>query len=256
MNRAPRKIFSIRSFRRHSEAAAKRRLSVALVMSLLLHAVVLFAFGAHLLFRPTSPRGWGTVVLQAVLQDPAMQPEAVTPAIMMTQPAETAKEVMPVQPPRVEPPGPVGTAKDAPKVGGSATPGAVDPRHGVTGGIILDAAKVGSRYAAALAQAFPERPARRPQLMSPPVLSYPRAAIESRTQARIAAILTIDERGEIVEKLIVPNDPVFGPVVSEALEQVRFRAADTDGISVRYWTILEFEFWIDGARGEAAAGKR
>jgi hypothetical protein len=256
MNRAPRKIFSIRSFRRRSEAAAKRRLLVALGVSFLLHAVVLFALGAHLMFRPTSPRGWGTVVLQAVLQEAASQPEAVTPAIMITKPAETAKEVVPVQPPKVELPGPVGTAKGAPTAGLSAAPGAVDPRHGVTGGVILDAAKVGQRYAAALAQAFPERPARRPQMMSPPVLSYPRAAIENRTPARIAAILTIDERGEIVEKLIVPNDPVFGPVVSKALEEVRFNPADTDGIPVRYWTILEFEFWIDGARGEVAPGKR
>ena len=51
----------------------------------------------------------GSVVLQAVLQDAATQPEAFTPAILTTPPAETAKEVMPVEPPKVEPPGPVTT---------------------------------------------------------------------------------------------------------------------------------------------------
>ena len=229
---------------------------MAIVISLLFHAVVLFAFGTHLLFRPTSPKGWGSVVLQAVLQDAATQPEAFTPAILTTPPAETAKEVMPVEPPKVEPPGPVGSMQSAPAAGASIAPGAVDPRHGVTGGVILNPAKVGRHYAEALAQLFPDRPARRPQLKSPPVLDYPRAAIETRTQARIAAILTIDERGEIVEKTIVPYDPVFGPVVSEALEDTHFSPADTDGIPVRYWVILEFVFWIDDTRAEVAAGKR
>jgi hypothetical protein len=256
VNRAPRKIFSVRSFRRRREAEAKRRLSVAIVMSLLFHAAVLFAVGTHLVLRPSSPKGWGSVVLQAVLQDAATQPEAITPEILITQPVERAKEVMPAAPPKVEPPGPVGAAQSAPTTGASVAPGIVDPRHGVTGGMILDPAKVGPRYAAALAQMFPEPPARLPQLKSPPVLSYPRAAIENRTQARIAAILTIDERGEIIDKSIVPNDPVFGPVVSEALEDTHFSPAETDGNAVRYWAILEFEFWIDGARAGVAARKR
>ena len=253
MNRARRKIFSVRSFRRRSQADAQRRLSVAIVISLLFHAVALFAFGTHLLIRPTSPKGWGSVVLQAVLQDAATQPEAVAPAILTTQPAEAAKEVVPDAPRKVEPPGPIGTTQSGPAAGPSVAPGEIDPRHGVTGGVLVDAAKVGPRYAAALAELFPDRPARRPQLKSPPILGYPRAAIETRTQARIAAILTIDERGEIVEKSIVPYDPVFGPAVSEALEGAHFIPAETDGNPVRYWAILEFTFWIDGARAEVAA---
>jgi hypothetical protein len=255
VNRPRRKIFSVESFRRRSQADAERRLSVAIAMSLLFHAVLL-AFGMQFLIRPSSPTGWGSVVLQAVLQEAATQPEATAPEVLITQPAEAAKEVVPAEPPRVQPPGPVGAAQSAPTAGASVAPGAVDPRHSVTGGVILDPAKVGARYATALAQLFPDRPARRPQLTTPPVLSYPRAAIESRAQARIAAILIIDERGEIVEKSIVPNDPVFGPVVSEALEATRFSPAETDGSPVRYWTILEFVFWIEGARAEVAARKR
>jgi hypothetical protein len=45
-------------------------------------------------------------------------------------------------------------------------------------------------------------------------------------------------------------------VVSEALEATRFSPAETDGSPVRYWTILEFVFWIEGARAEVAARKR
>ena len=195
-------------------------------------------------------------MLQAVLQDAATQPDAIAPATLITQPTEAAKEVMPVEPPKIEPPGPIGARQSAPVPSTSVAPGAVDPRHGVTGGMLLDAAKVGPRYAAALRQHFPDPPSRRPVLKSPPVLAYPRAAIETRTQARISAILTIDERGEIVEKSIVPFDPVFGPAVSEALEDTHFIPAETDGNPVRYWAILEFEFWIDGARTDVGARKR
>jgi outer membrane biosynthesis protein TonB len=256
VNRARRKIFSVRSFRRRSQADAQRRLSVAIVISVLFHAAVLFAVGSHLLFRQTSPKGWGSVVLQAVLQNAATQPDAIAPAILVTQPAEGAKEVVPVEPPKIEPPGPIGAKQSAPTPSLSVAPGAIDPRHGVSGGMLLDPAKLGARYAAALRQHFPDPPSRRPQLKSPPVLAYPRAAIETRTQARITAILTIDERGEIIEKSIVPYDPVFGPAVSEALEDTNFLPAETDGTTVRYWAILEFEFWIDGARAEVGARKR
>ena len=71
------------------------------------------------------------------------------------------------------------------------------------------------------------------------------------------AVAIAKEAAESV-KVGDPNakETTFGPVVSEALEDTHFSPADTDGIPVRYWVILEFVFWIDDTRAEVAAGKR
>ncbi len=240
----------IPSFRRSSQVAAERRLSVAMAASIALHVVALVAFGPALLrVDRTSPFGQGALALQAVLVQADSQPEVEQPLLASSEPEDAPKVSEPAQAPDVLPPTPQGPETVAPAAGPAAM-GSRDPPVSITVGAVIDPTRFGARYAKTLAELFPDPVARPPQLRSSLVLMYPREAMETRTKARIAAILTIDELGAIAAQTLVPEDATFGPVVADALRTAQFLPAEWDGKPVRYWTILEFVFWVDGARRE------
>ncbi len=249
-----RSIVAIASFRRRSRRNAERRLSIAFAVSVAVHAVALFGMAAHgVVYQSSSPLGWGPGVLEAVLLQPATQPDVAPPEVITVQSHEESSEPIPATSATAEPSGSVSPMQAGPVLGPAAAPGVGDPPLSVTVGAIIEPATFGARYANALKAKFPEPVMRPPQLRSSLVLSYPRAAIETRTQARIAAFLTIDEQGEIVDDEFVPDEPLFGPVIRDALRQAHFVPADADNRPVRYWAILEFTFWIEGAREQVSA---
>jgi hypothetical protein len=250
----PQLIVVLASFRRRSRSKEERRLSIAFAASVAAHAAALFGIAAHEVVRqPSSALGWGPAVLEAVLMQPATQPDVAPPEVITVQSHEESNAPASATPATAQPPGSVSPMQAGPVLGPAAAPGMADPPLSVTVGAIIEPATFGLRYANALKAKFPEPVMRPPQLRSSLVLSYPRAAIETRTQARIAAFLTIDEQGEIVDAELVPDEPLFGPGIHDALRQAHFVPADTDNRPVRYWAILEFAFWIEDAREQVSA---
>jgi hypothetical protein len=232
-----------------------RRVSIALGASTLIHVILLALLGGIFQAWPrTSPQGIGsTLVLHAFLQGPDT-PVQVEPPPVMTVVPETPKE--PLLPPpataRPAPQAPTGDYGSWREPSENATPGAPDPPVLITSRTLQDASKLGASYAEALARQFPDRVQREPQLRSPLVVLYPRAGIDKRMSARIAAQLTINENGEIVERRLIPDEPVFGPAVAEALAGVRFSPAEIEGKAVPYYVIIEFAFAINPRRRGAS----
>ena len=55
-------------------------------------------------------------------------------------------------------------------------------------------------------------------------------------------MLVVDADGTVLETTLLPDDPLFGPTVRDALASAKFKAADVEGRPVPYWMILEFVF--------------
>jgi outer membrane biosynthesis protein TonB len=230
-----------------------RRLSIAIGVSLLIHAITIASLRGLL---PTiytyAPGGAGSfTALQAVLAGPRSEPSPVEP----TEPEPA------IDPSLLLPPGanPIETARERPPPqtaptpgGGPASSGPNSPEMSVAVGLIDDPARLGPDYVTRLAQRFPERVSKTPLLLGSPVVMYPAAAIAAGAERRIAALLTLDAGGHIVDAQLVPDDPMFGPVVQEALRNAQFAPAEIDTRTVPYWAILEFVFTLERPRASPA----
>ncbi|HEY7943299.1 MAG TPA: TonB family protein, partial [Casimicrobiaceae bacterium] len=90
------------------------------------------------------------------------------------------------------------------------------------------------------------------------ITSYPIEAARAHQSARIAAVLTVDASGNIVDRdtVLSPDDPVFRRAVLTALAATKFTPAELDGKPIAYWAILQFVFDIDPPPGARAAAER
>jgi hypothetical protein len=230
-----------------------RRVSIAIVVSILVHLLALLCLRDSMHnWPPSSPHGIGSLpVLQAILQGPEILIES-EPAPPMTAAAEVPEQAAVAALADSVAQAPPGHAASAPETGSNMMSGAADPPVMITSRAVPNAIELGTRYAQLLAQRFPDPVAKRPEILTSLVLLYPRPAIDAHAQARILALLTISETGEIIEQTLIPNDPIFGPAVSEALKEARFSPAEIDAKAVRYWTILEFEFSIEHRKAARA----
>jgi TonB family protein len=111
-------------------------------------------------------------------------------------------------------------------------------------GLINDPSRLGPDYLARLAQRFPERVQKPPELLGSMVVPYPAAALESGLERRVAVLLTLRADGSIAEAELVHDDPVFGPTALEALAKAHFSPAEIGGKPVPYWAIVEFVFLL------------
>ncbi len=73
---------------------------------------------------------------------------------------------------------------------------------------------------------------------------YPSAALEAGSGGRVAALLTIDVQGRILESTLLPADGLFAPAVANALKTAQFTPAEIDGKPVPYWAIVEYYFSV------------
>jgi len=128
-----------------------------------------------------------------------------------------------------------------------AASGSPDPPVMITTRALRDLGKLPSSSAEVLAQRFTDAVQRIPELRVPLLVLYPREALDERRNARLTAALAITENGEISEKTIIPDDPVFGPAIIEALKDARFNPAEIDGRAVAYWAVIEFVFSVGQA---------
>jgi hypothetical protein len=223
----------------------ERRLSVALAVSLLVHAIAIAALRGSLPITYAYSEGTASSLgLQAILAGPAHEPVPEEPA-----PSEPAIDTSLLSPPAaspLEPPREETPPATAPAPGsGPSIKGANNPVVRMAVGLIEDPARLGPDYVAELAQRFPERVSRTPQLLSTPVMTYPPAALAAGAQQRIAALLTLDANGAIVDVQLFPDDPMFSPDVHDALKNARFAPAEIDTRTVPYWAIVEFFFSLD-----------
>jgi hypothetical protein len=244
--------FSVRTNRLEARRADERRLSVAMGVSLLIHAFTLAVLRGVLPAIYALPQGGtgGFSVLQAVLAAPRIEPSLEPPRIEMLQPI-----IAPTLTRTMEPPVLLPAETGAQAASGPEKTGATLPEFSIGVGTIEDPSKLGPGYAARLAMRFPERISKPPVLIGTPVMSYPQAALESGVQRRVAALVTVRADGTIEEAQLAREDPLFGPAVIEALKSVRFAPAEIGGDAVPYWAIVEFVFVI-GRPGTAPVAQR
>lgn len=225
--------------------ADERRLSIAIGASLVIHALTIAALrGLVPVFYAFPQAGAGNFsALQAVLAGPNSEPvpsepvetEITVDPNLLLPPAEH-----PIEAPLRRPPPQTG-----PQPGGNpARTGANTSEVSIAVGTIDDPAKLGPDFVARLAQRFPARAAKPPMLLGSPIVMYPPAALESGTEGRVAILLTLRADGSIAESQLVHEDPLFGPVVLDALKSAQFAPAEIDGKPVPYWAIVEFVFLL------------
>jgi hypothetical protein len=232
-------------------SASERRLSIAIGISLVVHALAIASLRGVLPSIYTYAQGGvgSLTVLQAVLAGPKSEPvpeppppePAIEPALLVP-PGTT-----PLEAPVERPPPQTGPLQG----GGPTRSGPASPDVSVAVGLIEDPARLGPGYAARLAQRFPERVSKPPQLLGSPVVMYPAAAMASGIERRVAVLITLDAKGGIVDSQMIPDDPLFGPVVKEALRNAQFTPAEIDMATVPYWAIVEFVFSLTRADAPA-----
>jgi outer membrane biosynthesis protein TonB len=236
---------------------AARPLWTAAALSLLAHAALLAAVGSVVTTAwrgdgAVPPSGSGTP-LQAWLVPRAPEPDA-PPA-----PAEPAPEAAPTPPPvaaapplPVPPPTPLPSGLTWPGTSGADAPRPPPPSPADLGdvavGATTDLAPFGLATKLRLAALYPVKPGRLPRLARPLSVTYPDWALRDRTNAHVDALLLLDAKGAVVETMVAPDDPIFGPAVREALAGAAFVPAQAADTPLPYWIALEFVFTIDPAK--------
>ena len=100
----------------------------------------------------------------------------------------------------------------------------------------------GTTQALRLAQRFPNGVDTKPRLLDPLVVPYPPRAARAHREARVSALLIIDADGKVLETTLLPDEPLFGPTVRDALAGAKFKAAEAESRPVPHWIVLEFVF--------------
>ena len=228
------------------------RLSIAMGISIALHVAALLTLVGVMRFSPPAYLFGqdGNIVLQAVLSaaDSGVQLSEPEPIAVVEERAERrTKAVPPIPAPAEQPPAPAGKPETSVEPKATAATGTPDPPVMITTRALRDLTKLPSASADVLRQRFAEPVQKHPELSVPLLVLYPREALDGRKDARITAALAITEIGEIADKTIIPDDPVFGPAIVEALKDARFNPAEVDGRAVAYWAIIEFVFSVGPA---------
>jgi hypothetical protein len=245
---ADRKRISVTRAMRELDAgdgrAVDRRLAVAVGASIIIHALAVTSL--RTLIPPPTAQDVGApnnfAVLQAVLAGPRVEVDAeqLTP---LEQPAPPALFLPPALLP-IETASQRARVALAPPPGPVPQPGTDHPQVIISVKIIDDPSWLGSAYALSLAQRFSQRAQKPPALIGSSALIYPRAALDAGTSGRVAALLTIDPRGHILDTTLIPEDGLFAPAVANALKTAQFTPAEIDGKPVAYWAIVEYYFSI------------
>jgi outer membrane biosynthesis protein TonB len=224
--------------------AVDRRLTLAIGASLVIHALVVASLRGLTSPLPAQDAGIPTnfATLQAVLAGPRTEvkppepapPEAPTPPALFLPPLRTPVETATrrTQPALAPPPGPVQRS------------GTDRPPVSISVKLIDDPTRLGTEYALALAQKFPRRAAKPPGLLGSLSVAYPRAALDAGAEGSVAALLTLDAQGHVVDATLLPEGGMFAPAVADALKTAAFAPAESDGKAIPYWAIVEFFFTI------------
>ena len=228
---------------------ANGRLSIAMGISIALHVIALITLVGVMRFSPPSYLFGqdGNVVLQAMLMAASSGVELAEPepiAVIEERSERRTAVAPPIPAPAEQPPAPAGKTESSVQQTPTAVSGTADPPVMITTRALRDLSKLPSSNAEVLAQRFTDPVQKTPELRVPLLVLYPREALDGRKDARITAALAITENGEISDRTIIPDDPLFGPAIVEALKEARFNPAEIDGRAVAYWAIIEFVFTV------------
>jgi outer membrane biosynthesis protein TonB len=242
---------------------SERPLGVSMLASTLLHVALIALLATA---KPTISLlpAWQamTASIQVDLQHPVViVPEAAQEPVTVISAPGPAPTPAPTPPKELTAKVPV--PKSAQPSAAATQPmsirtGPPNPRGSVAVGLLANPEQVSIAIAGRLAQTFPVRPARAPKLNGAVITAYPIDAARAHQSARIAAVLTVDASGKIVERdtVLSPDDPTFRTAVLSALGDTQFTPAELDGKPIAYWAVLEFVFDIDPQAGAGAAARR
>jgi TonB family protein len=222
-----------------------RRLWVAVAISLVAHSLTIAALRSLTpAVHAYSASGVGAVAaLQAVLAGPAIKlPDEPLKLIepMLETPLLAPAKLKPVETKFGR-----SQVQTAPVPGGGpSAEGPITPYVSVAVGTIGDAAMLGSRYASDLAQKYPTRPSKEAMMLGSLGVAYPYEAQRAGIEGRFAVVVNLDARGRVTSKEMVIDDPIFGPVMLDALNSASFSPAEVDAKPIPYWIIVEFIFSI------------
>jgi outer membrane biosynthesis protein TonB len=242
-----------------------RRLWLAFAASALAHALALVILAGLLLPSPVPV--WVRMGQPAVVQVLLAEPEPAQVAPQADTPVDAARIQPEIEPTIAPPPVPAPTPAtpdppalarrvDAPPPAALATgaatpteplPDAVPddspiPPGDIAIGAVESPEALGTTQALRLAQRFPQKIGLRPRLQNSLVVLYPPRAARAFREARVSALLIIDDDGKVLETTLLPDDPLFGPTVRDALARAKFLPAEAESRPVAYWMVLEFVF--------------
>ncbi|MFI4904710.1 MAG: energy transducer TonB, partial [Burkholderiales bacterium] len=244
-------------------ATTERPLGVSVLASTLLHALVIVAL-ASIAPKISLLPAWRGVsapiqveLRQPVVPVPEPAPEPVT-AIAVPELSPAPAPVPPQEAPAQPPVQISAAASSLPAQQLSLRAGPASPTGSITVGLLHDPAKLSTATAARLEQRFPVVAARTPKLGGAVIARYPPDAARARRSAHVAAVLTLDASGKIVDKdtILVPDDPMFHDAVLAAVASAKFTPAELEGKQIPYWVILNFFFDIDPLPGAHASAER
>jgi TonB-like protein len=231
--------------------AHDRRVSIAIGASLVIHALTIAMLRGLMppIYASPQASAGSSSTLQAILAGPKSEHASAEPK-EIDMPVEPElllpPAAKPVASPIPRPPPPTGPLPgDNPAGTGPST-----PEIRIALRTIDDPAALGPEYVVRVAQRFPVRAGKPPMLLGSPAVMYPPAAVESHAERRVAVLLTLRADGSIAESQLIPEDPLFGPPVLDALKSTQFAPAEVDGKPVPYWAIVEFVFSL----GRPSAG--
>jgi len=260
-----------------SGPTSRRPLSISLAFSALAHALIIaslvvFVRNADV---PSRLKLGDPAPLKAVMQRATVEPDAAPPVevasvVEPAPPAEVPALVVPPPPAkdapnREQPIAAAAAAKQAAPVEAPALPDATpagesfplpyppaEVRGMVAVGKIDAQERLSPPQKKKVGPQYPASVSRGPQLRATLTVAYPYDALRRRQDQRILALLTLDERGRVLDTTLAPNDPQFGSAVLNALKDATFTPAEVGATQVPYYIVLEFVFRID--RSAEAAG--
>jgi hypothetical protein len=234
-----------------------QRLTVSLALSVIAHVILIAMFAGLLkpMLTPVPGRvgqalpievalvGVRPIAFTAPPESPAMATEL--PIAPQTMGAAPTLPATPPSPPKASPSvnaPPLGVSVQADANADVVSADAPPPPGSTSVSPVADSERLGHAQALRLAQRFPHVAARVPQLREPLIVPYPPRAARAHAEARIAAVLTIDESGRVVDTTLIPDEALFGPTILDALKRARFVPAEGNAKPIPYWMVLEFVF--------------
>ncbi len=225
---------------------AARTLAMALVASIACHALLLADWRWNSLPSSLQPHLFYGVGSIAARQDASLRVELVS-----ARGGDVTAEARPAA-------AASGTANDI-----AATPALVAPvrkrpavppppalptdQQGLVNVVEFDdIGAVDSTLADAIAAEFPDPETTRPQLQQELAVAYPEDALRAHRRMVVGVLVVVDEQGKVERTAKSFDDLVFAPAVDAALQAAQFSPALRDGRPVRFWTVLVFDFTIQG----------
>lgn len=225
--------------------AAERRFTVAVGASLVIHALVVASLRGLLPPLPAQDLGAynNFATLQAILAGPRIVVEPVELSLL-ERPAPPALLLPPLELPLETTNRRSHLPALAPPPGPLSRPGTDHPPISISIKLIDDPSQLGAEYALLLAQKYSRRASKAPALLGSLAVVYPRAALDAGAEGSVAALITLDAQGRVVDAKLLPEDGLFAPAVAEAIKSAEFTPAETDGKPVPYWAIVQFYFSV------------